>query len=647
MDGTSVGAVSTYTFDNVTASHTINATFGQVYTITASAGSGGIISPDGAVDVTAGSSQTFTITPGGGITIADVTVDGSSVGAVSTYTFDNVTANHTITATFSVPTTTIAVLKEGSTITMGGTLDSSFSGVNDANVVQVTVDDTAMVYNPSAKYNIYGNDATESPSSFSNFLYKFDLSSIPAGATIVKAQLRLYAQYGNSGVTLAPIITHDWTEATACAAGPDHPTSPDLTWGPNSDSVFSSADYGTLVNFESCPAGIAYAVKDVTTDVQAFVDGTQPNYGWAVAQGNHGYIFSEADTPTFDPGQRPALFVSYVASHTITASADTGGTISPNGQVQVGYGDSQTFTITADTGYTIADVTVDGSSVGAVSTYTFDNVTADHTIAATFNQVYTITASAGTGGTISPTGAVQVTAGDSQTFTITPDTGNTIADVTVDGSSVGAVSTYTFDNVAADHTIAASFDVIKVFKEGATITTGGALDSSFSGVNDANVVQVTVDDTAMAYNPSAKYVIYGNDPTESPSSFSKFLYKFDLSSIPAGATIVKAQLRLYAQYGNSGVTLAPIITHDWTEATACAAGPDHPTSPALTWGPNSDSVFSSADYGTLVNFESCPAGVAYAVKDVTSDVQAFVDGTQPNYGWAVAQGNHGYIFSEV
>lgn len=72
---------------------------------------------------------------------------------------------------------------------------------------------------------------------------------------------------------------------------------------------------------------------------------------------------------------------------------------------------------------------------------------------------YTITASAGTGGTISPSGAVSVTAGGSRTFTIAANSGYTISGVLVDGASVGAVSTYTFSNVAANHTIAASFTV--------------------------------------------------------------------------------------------------------------------------------------------------------------------------------------------
>lgn len=70
---------------------------------------------------------------------------------------------------------------------------------------------------------------------------------------------------------------------------------------------------------------------------------------------------------------------------------------------------------------------------------------------------YSISSSAGTGGTISPVGSVTVNSGGSQTFTITPNSGYQISDVVVNGASVGAVTTYTFSNVSANGTIAASF----------------------------------------------------------------------------------------------------------------------------------------------------------------------------------------------
>jgi hypothetical protein len=72
----------------------------------------------------------------------------------------------------------------------------------------------------------------------------------------------------------------------------------------------------------------------------------------------------------------------------ITASTGEHGTIMPSGEVSVPYGDSQTFAITPEDGYHVEDVVVDGNSVGAVTTYTFTNVMANHTIAATFDTNY-------------------------------------------------------------------------------------------------------------------------------------------------------------------------------------------------------------------------------------------------------------------
>jgi len=72
----------------------------------------------------------------------------------------------------------------------------------------------------------------------------------------------------------------------------------------------------------------------------------------------------------------------------------------------------------------------------------------------------TIVASAGAGGTITPNGSVLVTHGTDQTFTISPASCYAIADVSVDGSSVGPVTSYTFTNVASNHTVAASFAAI-------------------------------------------------------------------------------------------------------------------------------------------------------------------------------------------
>ena len=164
-------------------------------------------------------------------------------------------------------------------------------------------------------------------------------------------------------------------------------------------------------------------------------------------------------------------FSNVTTDHTITASFEINtfiiaassapnGSISPTGSVPIVHGDSQTFTITPEMGYQIGQITVDGGIVSPTASYTFTNVTSDHSISANFvPNTYTITASAGNNGSISPDGPLSVEHGSSQTFTIAAAPGYSIADVLVDGASMGAVTSYSFTNIVANHTISASFDL--------------------------------------------------------------------------------------------------------------------------------------------------------------------------------------------
>jgi hypothetical protein len=141
---------------------------------------------------------------------------------------------------------------------------------------------------------------------------------------------------------------------------------------------------------------------------------------------------------------------------TITVAAGVNGTITP-GTGTVVDGATPTYSITANAGYQIAEVKVDGGSVGALNSYTFAPVHANHTISATFSAItYTITVVAGANGTITP-GSGTVTDGATPTYNITANPGYQIADVKVDGDSVGAVSSYAFAPVHANHTISATF----------------------------------------------------------------------------------------------------------------------------------------------------------------------------------------------
>lgn len=153
-----------------------------------------------------------------------------------------------------------------------------------------------------------------------------------------------------------------------------------------------------------------------------------------------------------------------IPTYTMSAAAGSGGMISPSGSVSVTDGSRETFTISPNAGYEIADVKVDGTSVGAVSSYTFSNVKADHNITATFaalatttNVGFIIRATAGPGGNIYQSGNIFVKPGTSKTFYIMPNLGYVIADVKVDGVSIGKVRYFVFRYVTANHTIDASF----------------------------------------------------------------------------------------------------------------------------------------------------------------------------------------------
>jgi len=198
-----------------------------------------------------------------------------------------------------------------------------------------------------------------------------------------------------------------------------------------------------------------------------------------------------------------------VVTHIIVASAGAGGSINPSGNVSVNDGASKSFTITANSGYEIDDVKVDGASQGAIATYTFSNVVADHTIEATFKVAPTpvvthkITVVAGANGSISPAGPeVIVNDGASQTFTITPDTDYQIDNVKIDGVQQGVITSYTFTNVTADHTIEASFTHNPILIT-YTITTSAGAGGTITPTQTANLG----DNVNIVITPNSGYQI--------------------------------------------------------------------------------------------------------------------------------------------
>ena len=113
--------------------------------------------------------------------------------------------------------------------------------------------------------------------------------------------------------------------------------------------------------------------------------------GWNTRANGNGTDYEEGDRLTltgdltlYAQWRKNGSTGTDTTSYTIDASASRGGDISPSGRVFVARGNDRTFRITADEGYVIDDVRVDGESVGAVRTYTFENVRRDHTIEVIF-----------------------------------------------------------------------------------------------------------------------------------------------------------------------------------------------------------------------------------------------------------------------
>ena len=261
--------------------------------------------------------------------------------------------------------------------------------------------------------------------------------------------------------------------------------------------------------------------------------GNNTTYTISSLPGPTGYVAVTAyNSSNVQSGYSPELVVEQ-----LSASAGSGGSISPTGTFFQTQGASQTFTITPSSGYQVSSVTVDGVSAGAVTTYTFSNITASHTISATFAAqaagTYTISASAGSNGTISPSGAVSVTQGASQTFTITPSSGYQVSSVTVDGVSAGAVTTYTFSSVAANHTISATFAA-----QAASTYTISASAGSNGTISPSGAVSVKSGaNQSFAITPSSGYQV-SSVTVDGVSAGAVTTYTF--SSVAANHTISAA-----------------------------------------------------------------------------------------------------------
>lgn len=283
---------------------------GTTFTLTASAGTNGSITPVRAT-VAQGASQTFTITPSAGYQVNTVTVDGANVGAVTSYTFTNVQAAHTLAATFvPSPADNPGNLARGKVVTASSVETSDFP---------------ASLANDGVAGTRWSSVASD-PS--------WIAVDLGAAMPINRVILKWEAAFGKAYQIQVSSNNQNWTPVVTQSNG---------------------------------TGGVETITFATTTARYVRMFGTARGTVWGYSLWEF-EIYHDATN----------------ASRVITASAGRNGTVSPSGSVTVSQGANQAFSILPATGYTIATVVVDGANVGAVGSYTFTNVQANHTLSATF-----------------------------------------------------------------------------------------------------------------------------------------------------------------------------------------------------------------------------------------------------------------------
>lgn len=299
------------------------------YSIIASSSNDGSISPSGSISVNEGNSINFTISPDNGFVVDEVFVDGSSIGAVTTYNFNNVRADHTINATFkevvgsppSPPGTNglFATYYNNQNL-QGAPSLTRIDPIIDFNWKELSPDPSINVDNFSTRWS--GFVQPEFTGNYRFFMLSNDGS-------------RLWID----GVQLVD----RWTDGQLQESG----------------NIYLEA-------------GVLYPIVieqyENNGNARANLYWSGPNVGKQII-----------------PTQR--LFpkeVNQPILYTVTSSAENNGTVSPLGVNSVSEGENITFTISAASGFEIEDVLVDGISNGVLNTYSFNNVQQDHTIQAIF-----------------------------------------------------------------------------------------------------------------------------------------------------------------------------------------------------------------------------------------------------------------------
>ena len=245
--------------------------------------------------------------------------------------------------------------------------------------------------------------------------------------------------------------------AAAAAASPDIPeicSDCHMSVGAAPTVQITSAEAVDPVTYSLHQSSTAWAAFDLSDNMKRLADSTSADGTFTAPLGHYVRVCSADGYATG----------TWTQAYIVTPKAPSHGTTSPSTPQVVAPGGSKAFSFAADSGYHLADVKVNNVSNPAAVTdgsYTFTNVQADGTIAATFAAdvvKYTITPTAGANGTISPATPQSVDMGGSVTFTVTPNAGYQVDAFTVDGAAATLTAgKYTFTNVAADHSIAVTF----------------------------------------------------------------------------------------------------------------------------------------------------------------------------------------------
>lgn len=310
--------------------------------------------------------------------------------------------------TYTVDTDDVVTIPATVSVVEGAMVgaEGSTDGLADA-VAQSVVDDAAKLLTEEqiaagyvAQVTVYAKAEVAEDGASVDVAYYYVVDAVKADAETVSLKTE----------TKLPALTQDIT-ATMKAAEDYNTVKVGSTYAPVVNGSFTTAEAGTfeLTNVEEKIVSITFTYNDGSTQTKSYtaldvgaelpVDATKSGFkGWKVNGDSTAYKTLTAE-----------LFAALTAENTaVSAFGSSGG---------------------------------GGGGGGAAAEVT-----------------YVITASAGNGGSITPSGKVEVVKGEDQSFAIKANAGYAIADVLVDGKSVGVVSTYTFEDVAKKHTIAVTFE---------------------------------------------------------------------------------------------------------------------------------------------------------------------------------------------